>query len=86
MAYSDAPERVTSPSFADHGLFSYSDPEPSSPNFNNLEPPGPKPRNNILGLRPVLFWIIIALLVIIFAGALGGGIGGGLAAKSHNSR
>jgi hypothetical protein len=43
------------------------------------EPNEPKPR--ILGLSARVFWIVIIGLVLVVAGAIAGGVGGGLAAQ-----
>ena len=45
----------------------------------------PKRSQNICGLRPVTFWILVALIFLICAGAIGGGVGGSLAVQSSKS-
>jgi len=45
------------------------------------EQPRDKSRDNIWGLSPRVFWLLILLMVAILAGAIGGGVGGGLASR-----
>lgn len=42
-------------------------------------------KTEILGLSPVLFWVLMALTFLIIGGAIGGGVGGS-AAQRHRSR
>ena len=42
----------------------------------------PRPRT-ILGLSVGIFWAIVVLLCVIFAGGIGGGVGAGLAAMKN---
>jgi hypothetical protein len=39
----------------------------------------------ILGMRPVIFWVMLALVVIVVGGAVGGGVGGSLANNSKKA-
>lgn len=41
------------------------------------------PERRILGLQPLLFWLI--LIFIVIATAVGGGVGGSIASKSRSS-
>lgn len=43
----------------------------------------PKVRPNICGLQPWTFWILVALIFILCAGAIGGGVGGSVAVQSN---
>jgi hypothetical protein len=42
-------------------------------------------RRTVAGLRPRIFWILIAVLVIVLAAAIGGGIAAGLASRLKDS-
>jgi hypothetical protein len=59
-------------------------PQPDEPLTEKGEAVRPQ---NVLGLRPVMLWIVVTGLVVILAGGIGGGIGGALAAtrKCDNS-
>lgn len=42
-----------------------------------------KSRKTILGLRPLVFWLVLLCLVVVVA--VGGGVGGSMASKSGSS-
>lgn len=44
-----------------------------------------QPSGKICGLRPVTFWLSLALAVVIVVGALAGGVGGALATRHASS-
>lgn len=43
------------------------------------------PRKRILGLSVAAFWVVIAIFILILAGAVGGGVAGGLAAQKKTT-
>jgi hypothetical protein len=42
----------------------------------------PKAERKILGLRPKIFWIAVAIQIVIIVAAVGGGVGGALSARN----
>lgn len=49
-----------------------------------IEDDSRKARKRICGLSPLVFWLVVAIAVLVVGGAVGGGVGGSLASK--NSR
>lgn len=45
----------------------------------------PKTNRTICGLTPVTFWVLVALIFILCAGAIGGGVGGSIAVQSNKN-
>ncbi len=43
-----------------------------------------KPSHRICGLSSHLFWITLAIVLVVLGGAIGGGVGGGLSAAHKN--
>ena len=50
----------------------------------HAEAPQPKPRRRICGIPPIIFWMLVAVLVIATAAAVGGGVGGAMSNKSDH--
>ena len=51
-----------------------------------VERNGPAKRKMICGLKPALFWLVLALvLLVVLAAGLGGGLGGALASRNSGS-
>lgn len=46
---------------------------------------GPPSRRPICGLQPITFWVLVALVFILCAAAIGGGVGGSYAVQSHKN-
>ena len=70
------------------GLPLYSDnegPQPDSKLQENISGPGQDKRRRVLGLRVGMFWLVVAVLALINAGAIGGGVAGGLSAQRKAS-
>jgi hypothetical protein len=40
--------------------------------------------SKIMGLSKKAFWVTVAAIILVLAAAIGGGVGGGLAAKNHS--
>jgi hypothetical protein len=56
---------------------------PGKPAFDGEEPkPGTR---TILGLPPKTFWIILAVVLVLVAAAIGGGVGGYFAGKNRST-
>jgi hypothetical protein len=56
---------------------------PSSYPYSPYSPysPYPKLTKTICGLRPLTFWLATIILVLVIAGAVGGGVGGSIACR-----
>lgn len=52
---------------------------------NHAEETLPKAKQPICGLQPITFWVLVALIFILCAGAIGGGVGGSVAVQSKKS-
>lgn len=78
-AYEKPPAFVTTTSMAGQNVPQqqyYSGPGPENGGVKGAEK-----EKTLCGVRPATFWLSLALAVLIIAGAVGGGIGGRLAAK-----
>lgn len=50
----------------------------------HAEEPQPKPRRGICGIPPKIFWLLVAVLLIATAAAIGGGVGGAMSTKGDH--
>lgn len=50
----------------------------------HAEEPQPKPRRQICGIPTKIFWILVAVLLIATAAAIGGGVGGAMSNQSDH--
>ncbi|KAI9722683.1 MAG: hypothetical protein M1812_001614 [Candelaria pacifica] len=73
-----------SQSYHGHGEF-YGDRKGYRDEYIHNEEP-PPPSRTICGLRPATFWLALALGAVIIIAAVGGGVGGSLAAKRSSSK
>lgn len=49
------------------------------------EETGSRSNKTICGVSPLTFWILVALIFILCAGAIGGGVGGSIAVQANKS-
>ncbi len=75
---SQDPEYYATPNPKSHGSLELLDQKYDEPakNLNPLK------RQKVFGLRPKIFWILVLVMVVISAAAIGGGVGAGLAAQN----